>query len=542
MGAKTKRVYGHKRKPMSKINSNHILAAALALVEAKLQEALVDLSRPDVNADEIVKLVETVVDRKFKSTPPFDTLIENMAKGFDQKLENTFHQHLLITNRSTTDAIMAANAAKTALETHNHDDAYSPLGHDHDASYAPLNAFNEHNHDGEYTNHETTKALSEKLDTTIKAVVEATTKDLDDIHAKIDKSIVDTHEHFQPQVDDVNARLKSHDSRASELESFVGKSASAHGELRNEVQLQKNNHKAALEKIKTKLSDLNAKKSDVHDHPFAPLGHSHDEFATVDDLESVQDRVTQIDQTFSTEVGNIFSRMDQLLAEKQDQHSAITKDDLNILKSEVLQAAKDSIVPPKDALNWEFKQHPSRQGTLMYKRDDWSHWKTMMLFNDNTMKELMNAVNRVTTQPRDVGGFGMAGPAYQDPREIISHGSLNDLMDVDTNSVRPTSNDVFMWDSISNQWVPRTVQEFAAVIIPILENDMNKQYNKLVDVIDPQNMYVGESIPGTATTAAGWRIKKITEDVSGDMTILWANGSADFTQIWNNRTTLNYSI
>jgi hypothetical protein len=542
MAAKTKRVCGHKRKPMSKINNNHILAAALALVEAKLQEALADLSHPDVNADDIVKLVETVVDRKLGETPSFDNLTENMTNAFHQRIESAGYQQRAYSDEMGMRLGKSTDALKTALEAHNHDDAYSALGHDHDASYAPLNAFNEHNHDGEYTKHETTKALSDKLNTTIKAVVEATTKDLDDIHAKIDHAMVDPHNHYQPQIDVVHSRLDKQESRATELESFVGKAASAHGELRNEVQVHKHHQKAVIEKIKTKISDLNAKKSDVHDHPYAPIDHSHGEFATVDDLESVQDRVNQIDQTFSTEVGNIFSRMDQLLAEKQDQHSAITKDDLATLKSEVLQAAKDSIVPPKDALNWEFKQHPSRQGTLMYKRDDWSHWKTMMLFNDNTMKELMNAVNRVTTPPRDVGGFGMAGPAYQDPREIISHGSLNDLMDVDTNSVRPTSNDVFMWDALSNQWVPRTVQEFAAVIIPILENDMNKQYNKLVDVIDPQNMYVGESIPGTATTAAGWRIKKITEDVSGDMTILWANGSADFTQIWDNRTTLNYSI
>lgn len=530
---------------MSKINNNHILAAALALVEAKLQEALSDLSRPDVNADDIVKLVEAVVDRKFSETPSFDNLTENMTNAFHQRIESSGYQHRAYSDEIGMRLGKSTDALKTALDAHEHDDAYSPIGHDHDAAYAPLDAFNGHTHDDAYTKHETTKALSDKLNTTIKSVVEATTKDLDDLHTKIDKSTVDTHDHFQPQVDAINAKVGAHDARASELESFVGKAASAHGELRNEVQLQKTNHKAVVDKLKAKLSDIDAKKSDKHDHPFSPIDHNHPEFSTFaksEQLDFVTDKVNQLDQTFSQEVGNIFGRMDKLLSEKQDNHSAITKADLDNLKSEVLQAAKDSIVPPKDALNWEFKQHPSRPGTLMYKRDDWSHWKTMMLFNDNLMKEMMSAVNRVAAQPRDVGGFGMAGPAYQDPREIITHGSLNDLMDVDTNTVRPSSNDVFMWDSLANQWVPRTVQEFAAVIIPILENDMNKQYNKLVDVIDPQNMYVGESIPGTATTAAGWRIKKITELVGGDMTILWANGSADFTNVWDNRLTLNYSI
>lgn len=51
--------------------------------------------------------------------------------------------------------------------------------------------------------------------------------------------------------------------------------------------------------------------------------------------------------------------------------------------------------------------------------------------------------------------------------------------------------------------------------------------------------YVGESVPGTATSAAAWRIRRITETGS-DVTIQWA-ALAAFTQIWDNRASLTYS-
>jgi hypothetical protein len=86
------------------------------------------------------------------------------------------------------------------------------------------------------------------------------------------------------------------------------------------------------------------------------------------------------------------------------------------------------------------------------------------------------------------------------------------------------------------------MQDLAALIIPILENDMQKQYNKLVDQIDPSTMYIGEAIPGAATSAAEWRIKKITETPSGDISILWADSTADFVNTWDVRLTYTYSI
>ena len=52
--------------------------------------------------------------------------------------------------------------------------------------------------------------------------------------------------------------------------------------------------------------------------------------------------------------------------------------------------------------------------------------------------------------------------------------------------------------------------------------------------------YIGEALPGTDTTASGWRIKRTT--VSGsDIMIEWADGDSMFNNIWDNRELLSYS-
>ena len=50
--------------------------------------------------------------------------------------------------------------------------------------------------------------------------------------------------------------------------------------------------------------------------------------------------------------------------------------------------------------------------------------------------------------------------------------------------------------------------------------------------------YIGEANPGTATSSASWRIKRLT---NADNTIIWANGDAGFSNIWDNHGALSYS-
>ena len=63
---------------------------------------------------------------------------------------------------------------------------------------------------------------------------------------------------------------------------------------------------------------------------------------------------------------------------------------------------------------------------------------------------------------------------------------------------------------------------------------------------DGQPVYVGYAEPGKADPAqTSWKIMKLLYDVNNQVTDrLWAldakSDKAEFTQIWNNRTTLNY--
>lgn len=50
--------------------------------------------------------------------------------------------------------------------------------------------------------------------------------------------------------------------------------------------------------------------------------------------------------------------------------------------------------------------------------------------------------------------------------------------------------------------------------------------------------YVGQAVPGTATSAAEWIIKRI-ENSTGN--ILFADGNANLDNIWDNRAILTYS-
>ena len=52
-------------------------------------------------------------------------------------------------------------------------------------------------------------------------------------------------------------------------------------------------------------------------------------------------------------------------------------------------------------------------------------------------------------------------------------------------------------------------------------------------------VYVGEAVPGTDTSVAAWRIKRIS-DTGTTTSIEWAEGNAESTQVWDDRKSLVY--
>ena len=56
-------------------------------------------------------------------------------------------------------------------------------------------------------------------------------------------------------------------------------------------------------------------------------------------------------------------------------------------------------------------------------------------------------------------------------------------------------------------------------------------------------LYFGRALPGTATSASGWQIYKLTYDGSSSRIVskIWANGSPDFIHEWDERASYSYS-
>lgn len=61
------------------------------------------------------------------------------------------------------------------------------------------------------------------------------------------------------------------------------------------------------------------------------------------------------------------------------------------------------------------------------------------------------------------------------------------------------------------------------------------------DADPPTLAYLGQALPGTADSSAAWRIQKLTFGSGGDVTVEWADGDADFDNVWSNRASLTYS-
>ena len=54
-------------------------------------------------------------------------------------------------------------------------------------------------------------------------------------------------------------------------------------------------------------------------------------------------------------------------------------------------------------------------------------------------------------------------------------------------------------------------------------------------------LYKGEADPGSSTSDSVWRIEKYDYDANGNLiAVLFAEGTADFDKVWDNRETYNY--
>ena len=144
-------------------------------------------------------------------------------------------------------------------------------------------------------------------------------------------------------------------------------------------------------------------------------------------------------------------------------------------------------------------------------------------------QQMIQHVNRsLTSIAMSAGGGGSGGG-----------GSVNILDNDDVVFARPSEvlqDSVLVFDT--------TVNKFRAVpIIDLINNiklELEVKYTKLIDQ-EGTISYIGEALPGTANSAASWRIFRLDESNDPDLQIMWASGNAEFIHTWDDRATYNYT-
>lgn len=86
-----------------------------------------------------------------------------------------------------------------------------------------------------------------------------------------------------------------------------------------------------------------------------------------------------------------------------------------------------------------------------------------------------------------------------------------------------------------------SVTEDAGEIVIEIPGEDELTYAKRVDFVNDDIIYRGEATVGSLENSAVWRIRKITLSVDGDVKEEWADGSAAFAYVWDNRQSLSYS-
>ncbi len=61
---------------------------------------------------------------------------------------------------------------------------------------------------------------------------------------------------------------------------------------------------------------------------------------------------------------------------------------------------------------------------------------------------------------------------------------------------------------------------------------------QLIDVVG-SDIYIGYAVPGTATSAASWKIKRV--NTVNPISIYWADSSTLYNKSWDSRATYSYA-
>lgn len=108
----------------------------------------------------------------------------------------------------------------------------------------------------------------------------------------------------------------------------------------------------------------------------------------------------------------------------------------------------------------------------------------------------------------------------------------------------------YVWDVNTLAWIRQTGASGGAGTDVVVTNFPDVQsisgtvvspsYSKQYDEVSSSLAYLGTASAGTSNSSALWQIQKLSF-TGNSVSITWADGNANFDNVWNNRASLSYS-
>jgi len=100
---------------------------------------------------------------------------------------------------------------------------------------------------------------------------------------------------------------------------------------------------------------------------------------------------------------------------------------------------------------------------------------------------------------------------------------------------------LYAWDADTLSWVVTTTRGPGQGQEVYVTNLGDTDQAVRLDVASSTVSYVGKAPVGATVGAASWKIFRMTTATDGDLTIEYADGNANFDNVWNDRASLSYS-
>lgn len=119
----------------------------------------------------------------------------------------------------------------------------------------------------------------------------------------------------------------------------------------------------------------------------------------------------------------------------------------------------------------------------------------------------------------------------------------------DSGSINTETNSIFLDDveRVVEISITKDLIETQSVVMGLMGprgfpgvSEDEKVYSKRTDFITDELLYRGEAAPGSIESDPVWRIRKIAISLDGDVSEEWADGNANFDNVWADRLALIY--